>query len=130
MKLRLFRSIRIAGIALALSGGFSHHASAEILYGKYKDVLQKAAGNTLILNTLDMYISGLGEGIFWQHSQAAQLNGPQTFCPPPKMLFTLAIYKLMIEMGAKEIAPKPPEEVPIGLLLAVGLKSTYPCERK
>ncbi len=131
MKTRQSRSIRIACVALAFAAGFCQQASADITYSKYKEFVEKATpSNPSVLRTLDMYISGLGEGIMWQDTQTKLLYGVTTICAPGQVGIGLDDYKAMIEVGAKHSSPRVVEETPIGLLISVGLMTTYPCKQK
>src|SRR3974390_2531423 len=108
-----------AVIALMLSLTSSENAMTVV----FKDY--KAANNDEKAFYL-LYLDGVREGII-ELNVALQANGQQPlFCLPEKLALTVGQAEDIIMRQAEKVVD--PDQLPIGLLLAEGLKDMFPCD--
>ena len=112
-----------AVIALIL---FALNSSANAMTVIFKDY--KAAANKDEKAFYLLYLDGVREGII-ELNVALQANGQQPlFCLPEKLALTVGQAEDIIMRQAEKVVD--PDQLPIGLLLAEGLKDMFPCDEK
>jgi hypothetical protein len=75
-----------------------------------------------------LYLDGVREGII-ELNVALQANGQQPlFCLPEKLALTVGQAEDIMMRQAEKVTD--PDQLPIGFLLAEGLKDTFPCHEK
>ena len=109
-----------AVIALIL---FSLTSSANAMTVIFKDY--KAASNDEKAFYL-LYLDGVREGIIELNVALEEKRQQPLFCLPDKLALSVGQAKGIMMRQAEKITD--PDQLPIGLLLAEGLKDTFPCQ--
>jgi hypothetical protein len=73
------------------------------------------------------YLDGVREGIIELNVLQAKRQQP-LFCLPEKLALTLVQAEDIMMRQAEKLTD--PDQLPIGRLLAEGLKATFPCDKK
>jgi hypothetical protein len=110
-----------AVIALMLSLTSSANAMTVI----FKDY--KAADNDEKAFYL-LYLDGVREGIVELNVVLEEKRQQPLFCMPDNLALTVGQAEDIMMRQAEKITD--PDQLPIGLLLAKGLKDTFPCDEK
>ena len=111
-----------AVIALILFGLTS---SANAMTVTFKDY--KAAANKDEKAFYLLYLDGVREGIIELNVLQAKRHQP-LFCLPEKLTLTVGQAEDIMMRQAQKVAD--PDQLPIGRLLAEGLKDAFPCDKK
>ena len=86
-----------------------------------------------MVGTIKMYVMGIGQGISWANS-VAEKKGAPLYCPAPKLAMNgsnyLGILDEMIDTVASKKTAKELDELPVAMLLLMGLEETFPCPAK
>ena len=81
--------------------------------------------------TRDIYIAGLGEGVFWSNAAAQSHGDPGMYCPPLKLGITGNQYvKLLDDYVADKTHYRSdfsPPDSEVGLLMILALTDAFPC---
>jgi len=103
---------------------FGLTSSANAMTVIFKDY--KAASNDERAFYL-LYLDGVREGIIELNAVLAKGQQP-LFCLPEKLQLTVGQAEDIMMRQAEKVAD--PDQLPVGLLLAEGLKDTFPCGAK
>lgn len=110
-------------LAAALLLGASQMTHAELRVGQYQQMKDSQRADLYAL------IGGLGEGIAWANAWIESHNQPKLYCPPNIPLQTQN-YKDILDA---EITSAPPglitPDLPIGMVIMLGLEKTFPCKK-
>jgi hypothetical protein len=109
-----------AVIALIL---FSLTSSANAMTVIFRDY--KAASNDEKAFYL-LYLDGVREGIIELNVELEEKRQQPLFCLPDKLALSVGQAEGIMMRQAEKITD--PDQLPIGLLLAEGLKDTFPCQ--
>ena len=113
--------IKKAVIVMILIGLTSSANAMTVIFKDYK-----AANNDEKAFYL-LYLDGVREGIIELNVVQAK-NQQQLFCVPEKLELTVGQAEDIMMRQAEKVAD--PDQLPVGLLLAEGLKDTFPCGAK
>ena len=75
-----------------------------------------------------LYLDGVREGITELNVVLEEKKQQPLFCLPEKLALTVGQAEDIMMRQAEKITD--PDQLPIGLLLAQGLQTTFPCEEK
>jgi hypothetical protein len=75
-----------------------------------------------------LYLDGVREGIIQLNVVLQAKRQQPLFCLPEKLALTVGQAEDVMMRQAQKVAD--PDQLPIGLLLAEGLKDTFPCDEK
>jgi hypothetical protein len=110
-----------AAIALILFGLPSSANAMTVTFKDYKAANEDEKAFYLL------YLDGVREGIIGLNEVLAKKQQP-IFCLPEKLELTVGQAEDIMMRQAEKVAD--PDQLPIGLLLAEGLKDTFPCDEK
>jgi len=108
-----------AVIVLILFGLTSSANAMTVIFKDYK-----AANNDEKAFYL-LYLDGVREGIIELNEVLAKRQQP-LFCLPEKLALTVGRAEDIMMRQAEKVTD--PDQLPVGLLLAEGLKDTFPCQ--
>src|SRR4029079_4845844 len=72
------------------------------------------------------HIAGIGTGLQWANTAMEQAGQNPLYCPPGKLGLTVENDQSILEDTIKR-HPKLEKTTPIGLLLLIGYRETFPC---
>jgi hypothetical protein len=110
-----------AVIALILFGLTSSANAMTVTFKDYKAANEDEKAFYLL------YLDGVREGIIGLNEVLAKKQQP-LFCLPEKLELTVGQAEDIMMRQADKVTD--PDQLPIGLLLAEGLKDTFPCDEK
>jgi hypothetical protein len=110
-----------AVIALILFGLTSSANAMTVTFKDYKAANEDEKAFYLL------YLDGVREGIIGLNEAMAKKQQP-LFCLPPKLELTVEQAEDIMMRQAQDMTD--PDQLSIGLLLAEGLKDTFPCNEK
>ena len=109
-------------IALMLFGLTSSANAMTVIFKDYK------AANNDEKAFYYLYLDGVREGIVELNVVLKKNRQQPLFCLPEKLALTVGQAEDIIMRQAEKVVD--PDQLPIGLLLAEGLKDTFPCDEK
>jgi len=122
--------IRTTFTAACMFGAYAAHLLAgDVTVKQFRAAI--ASKDPTEVNTIKVYISGLGNGIEWAMAPYAhEKKTSPLFCPPEKMPLNLSNYIDLIESAIKADHGGTPdvEDSYIGMWLVLGLTETFPCK--
>jgi hypothetical protein len=105
----------ILGAALA---AFSLTAMGGVDVGKYKSMSHEDQG-------LRLYISGISTGFLWANAALMSDHQPALFCQPASLMMNVENDIAMLD--AQIANGKEQSDSPIGMVLLIAYKATFPC---
>jgi hypothetical protein len=75
-----------------------------------------------------LHLDGVREGIIELNVLLKEKRQQPLFCLPEKLAVTVGQAEDIVMRQAEKITD--PDQLPVGLLLAEGLKDTFPCDEK
>ena len=100
------------------------HRGANAMTVTFKDY--KKAANSDQKAFYLLYLDGVREGIIELNVVLEEKRQQPLFCLPDKLTLTVGRAEDIMMRQAEKITD--PDQLPIGLLLAEGLKDTFPCQ--
>jgi hypothetical protein len=80
---------------------------------------------------MKLYVMGAGQGIAWANT-AAEKNNTPLYCQPPNFAmngdYYIDILDKTIKMLESKTTAKELNELPVGLLVLMGLQQSFPCQ--
>jgi hypothetical protein len=118
----------LAALFLLVFNASAH--AGDITVAQYKDAM---AADEQTAKMMKVYVSALGEGLKWSNVFLARQKKAPLYCAPATMGLNGTNYidaldqqiKVSEELGLPNV-----NEMPVGLLLVVGLQSMLPCNAK
>lgn len=105
-------------------------AKAEVTVKDYKASI--ASSDSLDATIMRQYVRGLGEGIRWTSALIRNQGQSGFFCEPEHPSLTLENYidilNAQIRTVTAQMTPEKVDRLWIGMLLAQGLRETFPCK--
>lgn len=108
-----------AAFAGALTLCVAIPASATLYVSDYEELKVKEPAPTRL------YVSGVGEGIFWANTLLGRVDTPM-YCQPERLGLGPANYMDILEKQLERREHKT-KDVPIEMVLLEGLMETFPC---
>jgi len=79
-----------------------------------------------------LFVMGMGVGISWANTVAAEKKNPPLYCVPPQFSMNgdnfVDILDKMIKAAEAKMSAKELNDSPVGMLLVMGLQESFPCE--
>ena len=104
-------------------------ANAEMTVKEYQKEVHSSIRDRA--DAVKLYVIGVGHGISWANTDAAQ-KGVPLYCQPPKFGLNgdnyIDILEKTIKVFEAKATAKELNEFPVAMVLLTGLEQTFPCQ--
>jgi hypothetical protein len=112
---------KVASVVFAVMTLSVHSVGNSFSVTEYRNALRQNGSKQAI----EMYVIGVGQGIFWSSVYTKASGSAQIFCPPGDMTFTGDIILSVVNSGLKKTSL--PGETSVELFMIDEFKRVFPC---
>ena len=112
---------KIASVVFAVMALSVHSLGNSFSITEYRNALRQIGSK----QAMEMYIIGVGQGIFWSSVYTKSIGSSPVFCPPSDMAFTGDIILSVVSSGLKKTSLS--GETPVELFMINEFQRVFPC---